>query len=297
MKDPQLVADAARDTWKEQNLRNEPMIPYNVAPAFARNLVSKLAAIMAVIDRVPKRGRNELRGYDYATEADVVALVRMELASRSIMLLPQVDACAIRELPANKREPLTIVNMTFTFMDGDTGESISKPWVGIGQDAGDKGVYKAMTGAEKYFLLKTFLVPTGDDPELATPFVSPTALASPEGAARHEAPPAAATVENRGALTITRVDTTDTKNPAVKRYLVTFSDGTQASTINTLLANTCKEFQALGTVVESPQLENKGDFRNLVSVTARRMAGRMLVPVEGEPNPHAEPILESEIPF
>jgi hypothetical protein len=29
----------------------------------------------------------------------------------------------------------------------------------------DKGVYKALTGSEKYFLMKAFLIPTGDDPE------------------------------------------------------------------------------------------------------------------------------------
>src|SRR4029079_18402967 len=34
-------------------------------------------------------------------------------------------------------------------------------WPGYGDDAGDKGVYKALTGAEKYLLMKTFLVSTG----------------------------------------------------------------------------------------------------------------------------------------
>jgi hypothetical protein len=37
--------------------------------------------------------------------------------------------------------------------------------IGEGQDAGDKGPYKAMTGAQKYALMKTFMIPTGDDPE------------------------------------------------------------------------------------------------------------------------------------
>ena len=51
------------------------------------------------------------------------------------------------------------------FLDGETGASIKKPWRGYGTDKEDKGGYKAMTGGEKYFLLKTFLIPTGDDPE------------------------------------------------------------------------------------------------------------------------------------
>ena len=36
---------------------------------------------------------------------------------------------------------------------------------GTGADTQDKGVGKAMTGAYKYMLLKTFAIPTGDDPD------------------------------------------------------------------------------------------------------------------------------------
>lgn len=38
--------------------------------------------------------------------------------------------------------------------------------IGEGMDTGDKAIYKAITGAQKYVLMKTFLIPTGDDPEL-----------------------------------------------------------------------------------------------------------------------------------
>jgi len=37
--------------------------------------------------------------------------------------------------------------------------------VGQGADKGDKGVYKAITGAKKYFIANLFLIPTDDDPE------------------------------------------------------------------------------------------------------------------------------------
>ena len=33
------------------------------------------------------------------------------------------------------------------------------------EDAGDKGIYKAIAGAQKYALMKVFMIPTGDDPE------------------------------------------------------------------------------------------------------------------------------------
>jgi len=128
--------------------------------------VTKLAAIMAVVERIPKRGRNAFHGYDYATEADIVTAIRGELACRAVMLFPAI--VATRREPVGdpeKRMVLTSLDMEFTFMDGESGEAITRPWHGAGTDKEDKGAYKAMTGGEKYFLLKTFLVPTGDDPE------------------------------------------------------------------------------------------------------------------------------------
>ena len=135
----------------------------------SKSLVWKLAEVMSVVERVPKRGRNDFHKYDYATEADIAQAIRQALAERHILLIPEVTKYLQQELGPNKkgeaRDPLTVLDMVFTFRDGETGESLAQPWVGIGQDGGDKGVYKAMTGAEKYFLLKTFLIPTGDDPE------------------------------------------------------------------------------------------------------------------------------------
>jgi hypothetical protein len=64
--------------------------------------------------------------------------------------------------------------------------------VGEGQDAGDKAVYKAMTGALKYCLLKTFLIPTGDDPERdetpAKPPAPKSAPPTPKPAAKQPTP-------------------------------------------------------------------------------------------------------------
>lgn len=129
-----------------------------------KTLVGKLAEVMMVVERIPKSGRNNFHNYDYATEADIVAAVRKELAARHVMLIPSVEDVT-RESVGEKGSALTTLRMTFTFMDGDTGETLMRSWLGCGSDKDDKGIYKAMTGGEKYFLLKTFLMPTGDDPE------------------------------------------------------------------------------------------------------------------------------------
>ncbi len=50
----------------------------------------------------------------------------------------------------------------YTFSGAGAGNDRNKNGVG------DKGTYKAITGATKYALMKTFLLETGDDPEVAS---------------------------------------------------------------------------------------------------------------------------------
>lgn len=133
-----------------------------------KSLVTKLAEVMAAVERIAKRGRNDHFKYDFATEADIAAAIRKELSSRQVMLIPAVTGEArvvVGKTSSGAEKALTQIDMLFTFMDGESGEQIERPWKGVGIDSEDKGLYKAMTGGEKYFLLKTFLIPTGDDPE------------------------------------------------------------------------------------------------------------------------------------
>lgn len=131
------------------------------ANSVPRNLVIKLSEILGEVDRVPKRGRNEFHKYDYVMESDLVEAVRQKLAERNIFLLSSVE-----EL--RREDTLTEARIKFTFLDGDSGESLSFYYFGQGDDKGDKGAYKAYTGALKYAIMKNFLVPTGDDPEADT---------------------------------------------------------------------------------------------------------------------------------
>jgi hypothetical protein len=127
-------------------------------PVTRKNLVQKLCEVMAAVERVAKHGRNEFHKYDYAREADIVEAIRGELASRNLFIFPDVTAHA-------RAGEITDIMVGWTFVDGDSGEERTCHIPGAGQDKGDKGVYKALTGSEKYFLMKAFLIPTGDDPE------------------------------------------------------------------------------------------------------------------------------------
>jgi hypothetical protein len=95
-------------------------------------------------------------------------MIRGLLADNGVAFIPSVVPGSIErfEVPAkNGVNFVTRLWLNVKFVDGDSGEILESTWPGEGQDNADKGCYKAITGAEKYALMKTFLIPTGDDPE------------------------------------------------------------------------------------------------------------------------------------
>lgn len=132
-----------------------------------KTLVKKLAKVMKEVKYIEKKGFNKFNNYKYATESDVAEKVREVLAEENVIMLPDVVEHVTREHVNRKgnTEYIATVKVRFTFIDGDSGEELSIHSAGEGQDAGDKAVYKAITGAQKYALMKAFMIPTGDDPE------------------------------------------------------------------------------------------------------------------------------------
>jgi hypothetical protein len=123
-----------------------------------KGLTIKLVSIMKDLGRIQKNGRNDFQGYDYVTESDIMDAVREKLAAHNVFIFSSV-------INSSHEGELTTVTVAYTITDGDTGEAVTINSVGQGKDKGDKGVYKAITGAYKYFLMKTFLMSSGDDPE------------------------------------------------------------------------------------------------------------------------------------
>lgn len=130
-------------------------------------LAARLAAISKDIGYIEKGGYNEAQKYKFVSESDVVAALKPKLAEAGIVVVPSHRLLSVEPYTTSRgsQQFLTTVESTFTFMDGT--ESIVVQTIGQGADAGDKGIYKAMTGAKKYALLQAFLLATGDDPEIA----------------------------------------------------------------------------------------------------------------------------------
>lgn len=131
-------------------------------------LASKLVKVMSVVGRIKKDGYNSHHKYNYVSEAAVLEEMRKAFIDNNIFISQSVDS-------VQKEGDITTVIMTNTLIDSDTGESLIIKSVGQGKDNSDKGVYKAITGANKYFFLKNFMLPTGDDPEATDDVGKPTA--------------------------------------------------------------------------------------------------------------------------
>jgi len=148
-----------------------------------KNIYARLAQINGLIGLIRKTGVNQFHKYTYAKESDLVEEIRPMLAEYGIWIeqgLATSDDGA--NIVTHERrgqwkardnatvESLTIITKKFRFVWWNPEEEQLETtewvyWMGYGDDTGDKGYYKAETGAVKYFLMKTFMVATGNDPE------------------------------------------------------------------------------------------------------------------------------------
>ena len=124
----------------------------------------KLVAVMKEVGYVQKAGHNDFQNYKYATEADAIKAIRPAMLNHGLCMIPSVESVNQDEYGN------TNVIMLYRIFD-EEGNFLSFRAAGSGNDknskgVGDKGIYKALTGASKYALLKTFLMETGDDPEV-----------------------------------------------------------------------------------------------------------------------------------
>ena len=134
-----------------------------------QNLRQKLASIRRAIHNVEKRGHNEFHRYDYAMASDVAGLLGTAMAEANILVARQnlTITRSVENLSEDKGKAEVVVGVQcqYVILDGDSDEKIVVDAYGEGRDRGDKAAYKAFTGALKYFLIQTFMLATGDDPE------------------------------------------------------------------------------------------------------------------------------------
>jgi hypothetical protein len=131
------------------------------------NIYSKLLAIMSDVNYIQKDKTNSFHKYNYASEAAIKEKLHAVLVKHRVLFLPYKTEMEERVtgLGKDQKEALTTIKLYYRFVDVDSGETHEGELHGVGSDAMDKGIYKAVTGAIKYILTGTFLIATGDDPE------------------------------------------------------------------------------------------------------------------------------------
>ena len=133
------------------------------------NLYEKLLSMQKEVDSIVKDGKNLSDKYDFASDEAILDRFRPMMDDLGLLLITRVTGSTIREgtTRSGTTRYFTEMMMDMVWHDVESGEELTVPWYAQGVDlAGEKGVGKALTYGEKYFLLKFFHVPTKkDDPD------------------------------------------------------------------------------------------------------------------------------------
>ena len=134
----------------------------------ANNVIEALNRVMGDVGYVQMKNRNIFHDYQYANEEDLLKVLRPALVEHGIVLVPSLDEEPTVDQYGNTN---LVMGYTLAHVSGDKWPTkIRIP--GCGNDrakngnVGDKGTYKALTGANKYLLFKLFQMATGEDPEV-----------------------------------------------------------------------------------------------------------------------------------
>ena len=106
--------------------------------------------------------------YKAISEEKVTTTVRKELVKQGIVILPINQEVENKELIRTEKSVnmLSSVHVRYRIQNiDDVNDFVEVESNGTGVDTQDKGVGKAMTYSYKYMLLRTFAIPTGEDPD------------------------------------------------------------------------------------------------------------------------------------
>lgn len=131
------------------------------------NIYEKLIEVRKEVPYLQK----ESKGYqfNYTGSSLVLGSLKAKMDELGLLLIPRVinKEVSDHETKGGGKEYFTELCMEFTWVNAEKPEeTIVCPWYGQGLDNGEKGVGKALTYSEKYFMLKFFNIATDkDDPD------------------------------------------------------------------------------------------------------------------------------------
>ena len=126
------------------------------------SLYRKILEVMKKVNAVPKDKVNDFHKYAYTSEAAVIKAVREAMVEVGLIAIPEI---LHTEEKTDGKTTVATIRYCLKVIDAETGAYENICVVGQGMDTGDKAYYKAITGANKYALMKLFQIPSTDDPE------------------------------------------------------------------------------------------------------------------------------------
>lgn len=120
----------------------------------------KILSIMEAVQRLEKDTSVSFGKTDYKalSEEKVTSILREQMIKQKLIVFPV-------EMFSHREGQITHVDVKYRIVDTESGQFIEVVSCGDGADTQDKGSGKAMTYAYKYMWLRTFAIPTGEDPD------------------------------------------------------------------------------------------------------------------------------------
>ncbi len=131
------------------------------------NIYKKLIEVRKTVPYLKQD--NQGHQFKFVSSSQTLGTIRGKLDELGLLLIPRVVSHEVRDHATKKggHEYFTNIVINFTWVNSENpDETIECGWIGQGLDSGEKGVGKALTYAEKYFILKFFNIATDkDDPD------------------------------------------------------------------------------------------------------------------------------------
>jgi len=128
-------------------------------------LAQKIAALRDAVNYLQKKKHEGAVQYAYTSSSQVLGSIRAEMAKLGLIITSSVTDAVVTPFTTKNGAPqfLTALTLVMTWIDTESGETLALPWYAQGVDNAEKGPGKALTYAEKYFVLKQLNIPTNKD--------------------------------------------------------------------------------------------------------------------------------------
>lgn len=134
------------------------------------NIYNKILNVQKAVRALKKDGKGY--NYGYVTGDKLLSVVRPIMDEQGLLLMPEVEGVSSEAVTYDtvsngkvytKTEILYHVHMLMTWVDAESGETLTQKWSASGMNNFDKGFGSALTYGERYYLLKVFHLQTDND--------------------------------------------------------------------------------------------------------------------------------------